>query len=110
MMTQPFLKPGVLRPVPICLGEIFVTAEAAVRLALQQDELPIADLGWLYGVLAGLAGVWFLVEAHRERCAGCGAREARYGFGDDENPVSERPRTLCFECFRAEIDRRQAIA
>ena len=45
MMNQPFLKPGVLRPVPICLGEIFVTAEATVRLALQQDELPIADLG-----------------------------------------------------------------
>jgi hypothetical protein len=44
MMTQLFLKPGVLGPVPICLGEILVTAEAAVRLALQQDELPIAYL------------------------------------------------------------------
>jgi protoheme IX farnesyltransferase len=27
--------------------------------------LPVADLGWLYGVLAALAGVWFLFEAHR---------------------------------------------
>lgn len=27
--------------------------------------LPVADLGWLYGVLAVLAGVWFLFEAHR---------------------------------------------
>jgi protoheme IX farnesyltransferase len=27
--------------------------------------LPIADLGWLYGALAALAGVWFLTEAHR---------------------------------------------
>jgi hypothetical protein len=45
-------------------------------------------------------------------CAGCRAREARYGFRDeatDEAPA-ERPRTLCFECFRAEIGRRQAVA
>ena len=27
--------------------------------------LPVAGLGWLYGVLAVLAGVWFLFEAHR---------------------------------------------
>lgn len=45
-------------------------------------------------------------------CAGCRAREARYGFrddGDDDGSI-ERPRTLCFECFRAEIGRRQAVA
>ena len=42
MMTQPFLKPGFLGPLPILLGEIFVTAGAAVRLALQQEELPVA--------------------------------------------------------------------
>ena len=42
-------------------------------------------------------------------CAGCRAREARYGFRDDD-PTVERPRTLCFECFRAEIGRRQAVA
>ena len=42
MMTQPFLKPGVLGPLPILLGEILVTAGAAVRLALQQEELPVA--------------------------------------------------------------------
>jgi len=41
-------------------------------------------------------------------CAGCQAREARYGFRpDNEDPLVERPRTLCFECFRAEIGRRQ---
>lgn len=41
-------------------------------------------------------------------CAGCRAREARYGFRPDENdPLVERPRTLCFECFRAEIARRR---
>lgn len=43
-------------------------------------------------------------------CAGCRAREARYGFRDEDNPETDRPRTLCFECFRAEIGRRQAVA
>jgi hypothetical protein len=44
-------------------------------------------------------------------CAGCRAREARYGFRDEnEDPTLERPRTLCFECFRVEIGRRQAVA
>jgi len=44
-------------------------------------------------------------------CAGCQAREARYGFRpDDDDPQVERPRTLCFECFRAEIGRRQEAA
>lgn len=27
--------------------------------------LPVAGLGWLYGVPASLSGMWFLVEAHR---------------------------------------------
>ncbi len=45
-------------------------------------------------------------------CAGCRAGEARYGFRIDgeENPLAERPRTLCFECFRVEIGRRQLVA
>ena len=40
-------------------------------------------------------------------CAGCRAKEARYGFRDQEG--EERPRTLCFECFRMEIDFRQRV-
>ena len=40
-------------------------------------------------------------------CAGCRAKEARYGFRDDER--EERPRTLCFECFRMELDFRQRV-
>jgi heme o synthase len=36
-------------------------AMVAVSLALW----PVAGLGWLYGVLAVLAGGWFLAEAHR---------------------------------------------
>ena len=44
-------------------------------------------------------------------CAGCRAKEARYGFRDaDDDPEMERPRTLCFECFRVEIGRRQVVA
>jgi hypothetical protein len=41
-------------------------------------------------------------------CAGCRAKEARYGFRDDES--GERPRTLCFECFRMELEFRRRVA
>lgn len=41
-------------------------------------------------------------------CASCRAREARYGFRrDSDDPLVERARTLCFECFRVEMGRRQ---
>ena len=43
-------------------------------------------------------------------CAGCREKEARYGFRSDDDPVAARPRTLCFECFRVEIGRRQSVA
>jgi hypothetical protein len=45
-------------------------------------------------------------------CAGCRAKEARYGFRDPENDTAgcdDRPRTLCFECFRMELDHRQRV-
>ena len=43
-------------------------------------------------------------------CAGCREKEARYGFRDaEDDPTTERPRTLCFSCFRVELTRRQAI-
>ena len=38
-------------------------------------------------------------------CARCRAKEARYGFHDEE--LLEPSRTLCFDCFRLEITRRQ---
>jgi hypothetical protein len=41
-------------------------------------------------------------------CAGCREREARYGFRDEHR--AERPRTLCFDCFRMELTRRQDAA
>ena len=40
-------------------------------------------------------------------CHGCRDKEARYGFRAEEQ--LERPRTLCFNCFRIELDRRQAV-
>ena len=43
-------------------------------------------------------------------CAGCRAREARYGFRASEDDPLDRPRTLCFECFRIELAHRQAVA
>jgi hypothetical protein len=43
-------------------------------------------------------------------CAACRAREARYGFRDEDDPEMPRPRALCFDCFRVEITRRQAVA
>jgi hypothetical protein len=49
----------------------------------------------------------------RKLCAGCRAHEARYGFRHNDHgatPLAERPNTLCFACFRMEIDRRQARA
>ena len=45
-------------------------------------------------------------------CAACREREARYGFRDrqDDDPTVDRPKTLCFDCFRMEMDRRRAAA
>ena len=43
-------------------------------------------------------------------CAGCRDKEARYGFrNEEEDPTVERPRTLCFSCFRVELTRREAV-
>jgi hypothetical protein len=49
-------------------------------------------------------------DTAKPMCAACRAREARYGFGDVADPQVDRPRTLCFECFRMELDRRQAVS
>ena len=46
----------------------------------------------------------------RKLCAACRENEARYGFQRVNEPASERPRALCFECFRVEVGRRQAVA
>ena len=47
----------------------------------------------------------------RPLCAGCRAKEARYGFRSGEEAApDERPRTLCFDCFRMELGYRQVVA
>ena len=44
-------------------------------------------------------------------CQSCHGREARYGFrSGHDDPQVERPRTLCFECFRLEMGRRHEAA
>ena len=65
----------------------------------------------------GQIGAWRHGPGMRRRtetrmCAACQAREARYGFRDreDDDPTVERPNTLCFDCFRMEMDRRRAVA
>ena len=82
----------------------------------QGQQLALHD-GWMprqrshlrasrYGGQAG-------IDAQASRtvlCAGCREKEARYGFRDEEgDPTTERPRTLCFSCFRVELTRRQAV-
>ena len=80
-------------------------AQAARHIA--DDDRQLA----LYDKRVGVRRATQRVGTANPLCAGCRAREARYGFRDqDDDPQLERPRTLCFECFRVEIDRRQAIA
>ena len=70
------------------------------------QQLALHD-GWT----AALRGASGEVAASRQvLCAGCREKEARYGFRDDEDdPATERPRTLCFSCFRMELTRRQEV-
>ncbi|HSI92353.1 MAG TPA: heme o synthase [Jiangellaceae bacterium] len=56
------MLPVVASPVRVA-GQIIAYSWAMVVTSLALWW--VADLGWLYGVLASLAGVWFLVEAHR---------------------------------------------
>jgi hypothetical protein len=42
-MTQPFLKPGVLWPLPVGLRQILDIIETAIRSTLQEDEPPAAQ-------------------------------------------------------------------
>ena len=48
---------------------------------------------------------------HPPLCASCRGREARYGFRPEgvEAGAFDRPRTLCFDCFRVELTRRQLV-
>jgi hypothetical protein len=54
------------------------------------------------------SGLRRIVRLVAPLCAECHAKQARYGFRDEEG--LSPPRTLCFECFHREIMRRQEIA
>jgi hypothetical protein len=43
MMTQLFLKPSIPGPLPLHMAKIRVAVRAAIRLTLQEDELPVTD-------------------------------------------------------------------
>ena len=77
---------------------------------LRQDEGQLA----LYGGHVAKARVRPPNRPHERQaplCEGCRTREARYGFRDEHaDPTAIRPRTLCFDCFRMEIDWRQDVA
>ena len=79
-------------------------ASTAQVLRRQDEDQQLA----LYGRMARTTRP--VSPQHTTMCAGCRAREARYGFRDEAEPLADRPRTLCFDCFRMEINRRQAVA
>src|SRR5215217_3239986 len=75
------------------------------------------ELGMFGAVTEGASRPQVSLRRHRlsskqraPLCAGCRAKEARYGFlRDGDDPTTERPQTLCFECFRVELGYRQDI-
>jgi hypothetical protein len=82
-------------------------AMAAEAITVDGRQLALDDK-WMAAARRAMAA--------RERhdatlCAGCREREARYGFrAEEDGPAAERPRTLCFACFRVELGRRQEVA
>ena len=81
-------------------------AAQAVPLVEQGQQLALHD-GWVRAIPPKDVRV---EQPNRVLlCASCRDNEARYGFGDDDDPSLDRPRTLCFSCFRVELTRRQAV-
>ena len=83
----------------------------ALRQADSEQQLALQGLRWP----AGRRAVRVRVDGRDRQaplCAGCRAKEARYGFRPQgvEAAGEDRPRTLCFDCFRIEIDRRRRAA
>ena len=82
--------------------------------AVQQHRLDEAEQLALYKASRAIPApaVPRAREAEQPRmCAACRAHEARYGFSNrHDDPQVGRPKTLCFDCFRMEIDRRQTAA
>ena len=81
----------------------------ALRQTDSEQQLALQGLRWP----ARRPAVRAFVETRNRQtplCAGCRAKEARYGFRAEGNEGVDRPRTLCFDCFRIEIDRRRRAA
>jgi hypothetical protein len=77
----------------------------AVQSVEEVQQLALND-GWTAALRRGGSAA----VSRQVLCAGCREKEARYGFrDDDDDPTTERPRTLCFSCFRVELTRRQAV-
>jgi hypothetical protein len=84
-------------------------AQAVQQVAMNAQESPVGDQQ------LPLSRAWTRPSRSAKpsgtpMCAGCRAREARYGFRTNEDDPLDRPRTLCFECFRLELVHRQAVA
>jgi hypothetical protein len=79
----------------------------ALPRADSEQQLALQGLRWPAGRRTREAD-----QVARQLCAGCRAKEARYGFRAEGagEPGADRPRTLCFDCFRIEIDRRRRVA
>ena len=76
------------------------------QLSQQGQQLALHN-GWMAALRRSTAAV---PVSRPVLCAGCREREARYGFRDaEDDPATDRPRTLCFSCFRVELTRRQAV-
>jgi hypothetical protein len=92
------------------MEETVMAQVQALQQADSKQQLALQGLRWP----ARRPAVRAFVDAprHTTLCAGCRAKEARYGFRADgaENTGLDRPRTLCFDCFRIEIDRRRRAA
>jgi hypothetical protein len=97
------------------MEETVMAQAQALQQADSKQQLALQGLRWP----ARRPAVRAFVDAprHTTLCAGCRAKEARYGFRADrskdqgaEETSLDRPRTLCFDCFRIEIDRRRRAA
>jgi len=86
----------------------------ALRQADSEQQLALQGLRWPAGRRSAHVRVARVDGRERQTplCAGCRAKEARYGFRAEgtEAAGADRPRTLCFDCFRIEIDRRRRAA
>ena len=83
-------------------GEPVGTMEGATQLALYEEVVRRAP---------ATSRPARSTSSHPPLCAGCRAREARYGFRPEgvEAAAFDRPRALCFDCFRVELTRRQLV-